>query len=187
MVKHELRRLFLHKRKILSGQEVKKFNRDIKEKFEKLLPQDIKTVHIFLPIQSKIEIDTWPIIHGLWARKIKVASPVMNPDKNTMSSWLLTNKTQIESNNWSVPEPVRSTIIKDNEIDAIVVPLLAFDNTGYRVGYGKGYYDRFIATLNPEILKIGLSFFSPVKQISDVDPWDIPLNYCITPYEIFKF
>ncbi len=187
MVKHELRRLFLQKRKILSGQEVKRFNHDIKENFEKLLTQDIKTVQIFLPIQSKIEIDTWPIIHGLWARKIKVASPVMNPDKNTMSSWLLTSKTQIESNNLSVPEPVRSTIIKDNEIDAIVVPLLAFDNTGYRVGYGKGYYDRFIATLNPEIPKIGLSFFSPVEQISDVDPWDIPLNYCITPYEIFKF
>ena len=187
MLKPEIRKLFLQKRKALSAQEVKEFNYKIKVNFEGLLPRGIKTVHIFLPILSKLEIDTWPIIHGLWAQNIQVVSPVMNHQENALSSWLLTKETRIESNKWSVPEPVRSSKVDDKEIQVIVVPLLACDKSGFRVGYGSGYYDRFIASLEHEILKIGLSFFPPIDQISDLDPWDIPLDYCISPDEIFKF
>lgn len=187
MLKHEIRKLYLHKRKALSDRKVKEFNQKIKFQFDNFLQPKIKTVHIYLPIQSKSEIDTWPIIHGLWEKHIRVVAPVMAPQKNTMGSWLLTKETRIVANDWEVPEPGKSSKIEDNEIDLIIVPLLAFDKKGYRVGYGKGYYDKFIASIDRKVLKIGLSFFSPLDHITDLDPWDIPLDYCITPGEIIKF
>lgn len=187
MFKHELRKLFLQKRKALSDQEAKEFNHKIEFQFDSFLSQNIKIVHIYLPIQSKMEIDTWPIIHGLWTKNILVVAPVMNPQKNTLSSWLLEKDTQLEENDWKVPEPIQSTRADEELIDAIVVPLLAFDKSGYRVGYGKGYYDKFIASIDHDIQKIGLSFFPPVDQISDIDSLDIPLDFCITPNKIIKF
>lgn len=183
--KSALRKLFIQKRKTLSDKEVKNFNQKIKVQFDNF--REIKTIHIYLPIQSKLEIDTWPLIYSLWEKNILVVVPVMNPTENAMTSVLLTKETQIVTNDWDVPEPVHSPKIEDNEIDAIVVPLLAFDKSGYRVGYDKGYYDKFMASFDHEVLKIGLSFFPPVDQISNLDPWDIPLDYCITPDEIFRF
>ena len=185
--KSELRKNFLQKRKALSDQEVEEFNQKINLHFDSFLSPDIKTVHIYLPIQSKAEIDTWPLIHGLWTKNIRVVAPVMDPHNNAINSRLLTKDTQLVENEWKVPEPLYSPEIDKNEIDAVVVPLLAFDKNGYRVGYGKSYYDRFLASMNPEILKIGISFFSPVDQISDIDLWDIPLDFCITPDTIIKF
>ena len=182
-----LRKLFLQKRKALSDRETKEFNKKINLHFDSFLRQDIKTVHIYLPIRSKVEIDTWPLIHGLWTRNIQVVVPVMDPHKNTISSMLLTKDTQLVENEWKIPEPLHSPEIDEKEIDAVFVPLLAFDKKGYRVGYGKGYYDAFLASMNHEILKIGLSFFPPVDQISDIDPWDISLDFCITPDTIIKF
>lgn len=185
--KSEIRKLFLQKRKALSDQEVNEFNQKINLHFESFLPKYIKTIHIYLPIQSKSEIDTWPLIHGIWAKNIRVVAPVMDSRNTTLSSGLITKDTHLTDNEWKIPEPLHSPEIDKNEIDAVVVPLLAFDNKGYRVGYGKGYYDRFLASINPEILKIGLSFFPPIDRISDIDPWDIPLDICITPNKIIKF
>jgi 5-formyltetrahydrofolate cyclo-ligase len=185
--KSALRKTYLQKRKTLSDSEVLEFNNRINLSFIDFLPQDIKTIHIYLPIRSKAEIDTWRLVHGLWAKNIRVVAPAMDSHKNTISSMLLTKDTQLVENEWKIPEPSHSPEIDEKEIDAVVVPLLAFNKKGYRVGYGKGYYDRFLASMNPKILKIGLSFFPPVDQISDIDPWDIPMDFCITPDSIIKF
>ena len=69
----------------------------------------------------------------------------------------------------------------------VLVPLLGFDERGHRVGYGKGFYDRFLAECNPKIQKIGLSLFEPVAQIDDTSDFDIPLDACITPNRIWYF
>ena len=68
-----------------------------------------------------------------------------------------------------------------------MIPLLAFDKKGFRVGFGKGYYDKFLARCKPNVIKAGLSFFDPVDEINDISGFDIPLNFCITPKEIFSF
>ena len=187
MQKHEIRKHFIKKRSSLSTEEVNEFNSKIHSLFEQFLPKEVKTVHIYIPIQSKAEIDTWPIIHELWAKNIRVVAPIMDVHKNTLSSWQLTKETRLEKNSWNVPEPVQSTKANNKEIDAIVIPLLAFDKDGYRVGYGKGYYDRFLASIDKKILKIGLSFFPPIDRIDDLDSYDVPLNYCITPEKIIHF
>ena len=69
--------------------------------------------------------------------------------------------------------------------DLVIVPLLAFDKKGYRVGYGKGFYDRFLQ--NSKTLKIGLSFFAPTEEIIDVHLNDVRLDKCITPAGIIEF
>ena len=187
MQKHEIRKHFTQKRSSLSAEKVNEFNSKIHSLFEQFLPQEVKTVHIYLPIQSKAEIDTWPIIHELWSKNIKVVVPIMDPNETKISSWQLTKETRLEKNAWNVPEPVQSTKVNNTEIDAIVIPLLAFDKRGYRVGYGKGYYDRFLSSLDKNVLKIGLSFFSPIDRIDDLGSYDDTLDYCITPEKIIHF
>jgi len=63
----------------------------------------------------------------------------------------------------------------------VLVPLLCFDRRGHRVGYGRGYYDRFLARCRHDCKKIGLSFFEPLAEIDDVHEGDVELNYCVTP------
>jgi 5-formyltetrahydrofolate cyclo-ligase len=69
----------------------------------------------------------------------------------------------------------------------VFVPLLAFDKKGHRVGYGKGFYDRFLSDCKPETIKIGLSFFEAEESISAILPSDIRLDFCVTPTEIIVF
>ena len=82
---------------------------------------------------------------------------------------------------------VSSIGFSTQQIEVVFVPLLTFDRQGHRVGYGKGYYDRFLAQCYNSTLRIGLSFFDPVTKIEDVDAHDIALDFAITPREVYTF
>ena len=69
----------------------------------------------------------------------------------------------------------------------VFVPLLVFDQQGHRVGYGMGYYDRFLVQCSETTLKVGLSFFDPVSKIEDIKTHDIALDFALTPEGIFTF
>ena len=104
-----------------------------------------------------------------------------------MTHFLLTDNTIIKKNNYNIPEPVDGIEIPCQKIDVVFVPLLAFDIQGHRVGYGKGFYDRFLAECKPETIKIGLSFFEAETIIEDVFESDMALDYCVTPKQVYKF
>ncbi len=108
-----------------------------------------------------------------------------------MNNFLLTDNTKNKKNDNNIPEPVdcpdASEEVPSNKMEVVFIPLLAFDKNGNRVGYGKGFYDKFLAECNPNTIKIGLSFFEPEGIISDVTTSDIQLDYCVTPYRIIKF
>lgn len=74
-----------------------------------------------------------------------------------------------------------------SKIDVVFVPLLAYDNKGNRVGYGKGFYDHFLSECREDVVKIGLSFFEPEEAIEDVSATDIRLDYCVTPMTVYNF
>ncbi|MDP2160837.1 MAG: 5-formyltetrahydrofolate cyclo-ligase, partial [Flavobacterium sp.] len=93
----------------------------------------------------------------------------------------------IIKNDYGIPEPVDGLEVPVAKIDVVFVPLLAYDKNGHRVGYGKGFYDRFLSECKPTTIKIGLSFFEPEDLIEDVFESDIQLNYCITPQTIYIF
>jgi len=90
-------------------------------------------------------------------------------------------------NRWGISEPFTGEIIDDKEIDLVLVPLLCFDEMGYRVGYGNGYYDKFLANCRKDCLKVGVSFFEPIGEIEDVREFDIRLDYCVTPEKVWRF
>lgn len=111
--------------------------------------------------------------------------PVIRDDM--LYSVVVDDNTNFALSKFGVAEPVDGVDMFPEEIDLVIVPLLAFDNNGYRVGYGKGYYDRFLKECREDALKIGFSYFAPVDMIDDIHAFDVKLDYCITPETIYKF
>jgi 5-formyltetrahydrofolate cyclo-ligase len=90
-------------------------------------------------------------------------------------------------NSWGITEPESGELVSPKCLDMVLVPLLVFDKQGKRVGYGKGFYDRFLSQCRSNVLKVGLSYFKPIEKIGDADTYDIPLDICVTPDEIWYF
>lgn len=187
MEKLELRKKYNKLRAELSKDEIDNFSFRI---LENLKSQDIwkkKYYHVFLTMKNKKEIDTSIIIDELWNNNKLISTSVSNFKNNTLENFRFTSNTEIEVNSWGIPEPVNAEAINDKEIDVVFVPLLAFDKKGYRVGYGKGFYDRFLANCREDVIKIGISFFGVEESIDDVHEADIKLDYCVTPSKTFVF
>lgn len=192
MKKAALRKEFLQKRKAADEAWLTEKNALIAQNLEKyLLGKAFRTLHIFLPQLNAREVDTFGIIELL--RKsfpaMRVAAPCIIPGTREMEHFLLTPFTHLVTNQWRIPEPdpLTSEKILPDEIDIVLVPLLAFDRKGYRVGYGGGYYDRFLPQTRPECIKLGLSLFENADEIEDIDEYDIPLDACITPERTYDF
>ncbi len=92
-------------------------------------------------------------------------------------------------NKYGILEPIESTIIKPNEINLCLVPLVGFNRLGDRLGMGAGYYDRYFANNNsqkkPTIL-VGVAYDFQENATIKSDTWDIPLNYIFTNKEVIK-
>ena len=185
MLKKDLRQKYLTLRNQLSSSQIADKSLAISNKTLELPIWSKDYYHIFLPILSKQEIDTINLLSILQGKDKNIVVPKVEND--SLEHYLPTDNTKFKNSAWGVPEPVNGIQIEPNNIDVIFIPLLAFDENGNRVGYGKGFYDKFIACCKPEVLKVGLSFFEAEKRISGVLPTDIPLDYCVTPEKIYSF
>lgn len=94
---------------------------------------------------------------------------------------------QLQTNRWGIPEPQEGVPTPTEKIDLVLIPLLIFDLSGHRVGYGKGFYDRFLTSVRSDCKKVGLSLYEPVKEIEDTTSGDILMNNCVTPGGFFSF
>lgn len=114
---------------------------------------------------------------------------ISKTDFNTrnMTHFLLTDNTKIKKNEYNIPEPVDGIEVPSTKIEVVFIPLLAFDKNGHRVGYGKGFYDKFLSECKTETIKIGLSFFEAAALIEDVFEGDVQLDFCVTPDRVYKF
>ncbi|OON68291.1 5-formyltetrahydrofolate cyclo-ligase [Hymenobacter sp. CRA2] len=188
MTKAELRRLMLARRRALPPAELAaRSTRMAARLFAGFDVGAWRAVHLFLPLQRRQEPDTWLIIRRLWTEQpgTRVVVPVVQAS-GTLTHRLLTPDTPLVESAWGIPEPVDAPLISPADIDAVLLPLLAFDEQGHRVGYGKGFYDRFLAEC-PRALRIGLSLEPPVPRIADVWPGDVPLHACVTPEKVWRF
>jgi 5-formyltetrahydrofolate cyclo-ligase len=95
--------------------------------------------------------------------------------------------TDLVKNNWGIFEPEFCRVVHPQKIEVIFIPLLISDKKGNRVGYGKGFYDKLLSKCSPEIIKIGLNFFEPIQEIMGVAPTDIPLDFLVTPHNIYSY
>lgn len=143
--------------------------------------------HIFLPITEHKEVDTEFLLQVLAGKDKEIVVSRSNFETRKMTHFLLTDNTKFKKNDYNIPEPVDGIEVPSSKIDVVFVPLLAFDKKGHRVGYGKGFYDNFLAECKPEALKIGLSFFEPEAEIIDVFETDVKLDFCITPDKVYSF
>ena len=108
-------------------------------------------------------------------------------DHQVLQAFLVDENTTFAANKFGIEEPEDGILTDVTDVGIVFVPLLAFDKMGYRVGYGKGYYDKFLSTANKNTLRIGFSFFEAEESISDINEFDIPLDICITPFKTYHF
>jgi 5-formyltetrahydrofolate cyclo-ligase len=187
MTKAELRINYKLKRQKLSSEVIEEFSLQIANRLLSLPIWEFSFYHLFLSIEEKKEINTDFILNILSGKDKNIVISKSDFSTGNMKHFLLTDNTVIKKNNYNIPEPVDGIEIPIQKIDVVFVPLLAFDLQGQRVGYGKGYYDRFLAECKPETLKIGLSFFEAETKIENVFESDIALDYCVTPNKVYTF
>ena len=186
MNKSEIRKLYLAKRKALPIDELMRMSEEIFHNFiAEFKPFANQKVHCFLSITDKYEVSTEPFLNHFFANSMRVFVPKIVDGK--MISVEINSNTRLVKNSWGIAEPESNTDSGESSFDFVLVPLLYADRSGNRVGYGKGFYDTFFAIVNPNSLKIGLNFFNPAEEISDVWENDVPLDYLVTPTEVLSF
>ena len=187
MHKKELRSKYKSLRASLSENEIEEKSLAIANKLLALPIWEKTYFHVFLPIIEQKEVDTEVILHLLAGKDKEIIVSKSDFESKKMTHFLLTDATKIKINDYNIPEPIDGIEIPTSKIEVVFVPLLAFDKKGNRVGYGKGFYDRFLSECNPETIKIGLSFFDSEELIEDVFENDVKLDYCVTPNTVFSF
>lgn len=186
MLKSELRKQALTRRNALTEQELASFNESLLRAFKTLDLGNVYSIHFFLPIAHQKEPDTFLLIEWLQEKHpaIEIIVPKADFKSSLMSHFSYAGKQDLLDNHYHIPEPQKAKPFTGVP-DMVIIPLLAFDEKGYRVGYGKGFYDRFLQNIATQ--KIGLSFFDASATIIDVHLNDIRLDKCITPNQIYNF
>lgn len=189
MQKKELRNLYRQKRKTLSSQEKNKLDDLLLIQFQKIPLPPLQAILTYAAIDENNEPPTDLMVDYLHFTipELLVAYPKSNLLTQEMEAVLTDEHSFFEKNNWNIPEPIGGITIAPRQLELIFIPLLTFDKKGYRVGYGKGFYDKYLATCQPGIIKIGISYFEPIEEITDRNEFDVPLSYCITPYNTYVF
>ncbi|MBL6444961.1 5-formyltetrahydrofolate cyclo-ligase [Fulvivirga sp. 29W222] len=186
--KNTLRKVYLEKRLTLSAEEYQRRNKLLIDRLIEYIDfTQVNFLHTFLSITDKYEVDTFSVI-----KIVRELNPDINIvicktlPKGELSHYKLNDRTRIEKNKWGIPEPVEGDIADIEGIDLVLVPLICFDKVGHRVGYGKGFYDRFLKKV-PKARKVGLALTPPLDIIKYSDEMDVRLNMCVSPFETYEF
>lgn len=132
------------------------------------------------------EADTSEIINILIAENKKIIVPIIESKTKTLRFSYLTSLSDLEPGTFNVPEPLTSEKPADPEIiEAAFLPMVGFDRFGSRLGYGAGYYDRFLKNY-PKILKIGVAYSCQEADMIPCEPFDIKMDIIVTDKEIIR-
>ncbi len=188
MNKSTLRIQFKEKRKVLSTKELLKLNDLLLIQFQNVSFSAVQNCMTYWPLEQFNEPNTHLFVRYLlhMIPSLKVCYPKMN-EHHQITAIEVNDETVFVTNEWGITEPKEGNIIAPHTIDLILVPLLTFDQKGYRVGYGKGFYDRFLANCSAETILLGISYFEPIQIIEDTNEFDIPLTIGITPEHVYEF
>jgi len=180
-----LRKSFKKQRSLLDINQVQGLSKRI---FKNLLELNIwekSFYHLYLSNEINNEVETDEIVNLLFMKNKRVFVPkILGKDLLNIE---IDNNTNYSLNQLGIREPISSNQKDANLLEVIFVPLLIFDKLGHRVGYGGGYYDKFLENIKDDVLKIGLSLFDPIEKIQDIEKHDISLDYIITPKRVYDF
>lgn len=188
MLKKDLRHTFLQRRKALSLEWIDFQSEQLAHQLVSYFDLTVlHYLHLFLPILEQREINTWRLIERLQTDYPHLTLVTSKSDfkKLTMSNYVLEPGAKIIKNAWGIPEPVGTEPVADQDLEMVLLPLLCFDKQLFRVGYGKGFYDKFLIGCKPDIIKVGLSLFAPVEIITDIQWYDQQMDYCLTPEQVW--
>ncbi len=152
-----LRKAALHRRNDLAEHLHFAFSHLIRNKVLELIDElNISVVHSYLSFRS--EVETLNLVRAMESGGIQVIAPVVVGEGDTLKMEHYQLSKILTTGLYGVPEPERNTRADINAIEMVIVPIVAYDGTGTRLGYGKGFYDRFLSQINPSIKRVGLAF-----------------------------
>lgn len=188
MDKATLRKLYLAKRRQLAPSLREQYLAEMLRMFRTLELPDLRHCLLYQPILRHAEIALEPFAAAIREQfpHCVFSYPVTLED---FSCKLIApgSKTEFVPSSLGIMEPTEGELIMPAQLDLIFVPLVCYDSVGYRVGYGKGVYDRILAQSRADALKLGLSYFPPVASISDLHAQDQPLDIVISPEQLYAF
>ncbi|MGN0108430.1 MAG: 5-formyltetrahydrofolate cyclo-ligase [Hominilimicola sp.] len=183
MIKDKLREEMRAKRRALTSNEVKQLSEKIRNFLFTLdCVKNAKTVCTFL--SSFKEPDTMLIVKWLLEKKSKVIVPISDTETTTLSLSYIEIMDNLAKGAYGILEPSVIRPADERDIDVILVPGLAFDRHGGRMGFGKGYYDRLLET--SRAIKIGLCYDFQLFDTIPTQSHDIPMDFIVTEKEIYE-
>ena len=193
MKKSEIREKALSERKSWSQEKFEWMNSELLNQIQAFiqpLPRNLMLMS-FQSMEQHREIITSPM-HLLLINEPyfhQLIFPKVEKNASQLIPYLTDKKSIFVRSDWGILEPTNDTSVQLNpkDIDLIFIPLLAIDTQGHRVGYGKGFYDRFLANTKPDLIKIGLGLEEPIEPIEDLNSFDIALDFAITPKSVYRF
>lgn len=187
MDKKAIRKKYKELRKALSNDERDERSLAIANQLLKIPIWDKTYYHLFLTISELLEVETEFVLQVLAGKDKEIVVSKCEFKTVEMLHFLLTENTKIKKNSFNIPEPVNGLEVPVSKIEVVFVPLLAFDTKGNRIGYGKGFYDKFLSECKPNTIKVGLSFFEAEAEDFETHALDQALNYVITPQKVYQF
>ena len=184
--KKDLRNIILNKRNSIDNNTKEEMDREI---FNRLINLDLykEAKNIFIYLSFGSEIDTNPIIDRVLEDGKEVYIPKIYKSNKEMKAIRLNSFEDLEENSMGILEPKDDSNFIDKEnIDLIIVPGAVFDLEGNRIGYGGGYYDRFLSNIKDKRNKVALAYDLQIVENIEAEEHDIKVDYIITNYRINK-
>lgn len=189
MTKKELRKIYTEKRVPLPIPDMHRMIADMLRHFQLIPFPPLHYLLSFKASTAKLEVP----VHFFeehareMNRDLIVCFPKSDFANYAMEAYEDNDALTWESTPFGIEQPKEGDPVYPAQLDCVLVPLLAFDERGYRVGYGKGFYDRYLRRCKPGVITVGVSFFDAVSLISDTNEYDVPLTYCVTPQRLYVF
>lgn len=189
MQKKEARKIYKEKRMKLTEMERSKLDDLLLIQFQTVDLPFVESILSYWPIEENNEPNTHLFTEFMKFRnpELRVCYPVADFDHLTMIAVATDIDTPFEKKNLNIHEPAGGSVVAAANLEMIFVPLLVFDEKGYRVGYGKGFYDKYLADCPVDCIKVGFSYFDPISAVDDRNDFDVPLDLCITPKSVYVF
>ena len=182
--KSEIRKRLIAMRNAIPREEIEGKSRVIQARLTELEEiRSASTLMIFLSFGSEVLTDD--LILWCWGEGKRVCVPFCRPESRELTACRIDGFEELEMGHYGIREPNEDLLrpVDGGEIEAILVPAVAFDRRGYRVGYGGGYYDRFLPAA-PQAAKIGVAFAAQIIGEVPVDAHDLPVDRIVTECEV---
>lgn len=189
MIKKTVRKDYLQRRLDIPEEDFQQQTALMAFNFKKLTFPPVKYLMSYSPLPANHEFDVSVCEDMLKQQNpsMQTTWPRIEEHSTSMEATVVQRGGLFIKNRYNILEPISGQTVAPELLDIIFVPLVAFDEKGFRVGYGKGYYDRFLARCRPDVIRVGFSYFEAIQGIEDLHQFDVPLNYCITPYRNYEF